>query len=115
MRAARGAEIAVSAGNERVDGDGFSAARATDDAPGGLVAKHQRRRAALVMPVIRVHVRAADADRLDRDHHLARLRHRIGNGREFDRVRRRVHQGFHVKKSYFAVKPPSTASVWPVT
>ena len=85
------------------------------DAPGRLVAEDQRRRAAGVVAVIGVHVGAADADGLDPDEHFAGVRHRIGLVAEVQAVGAGVDERLHGATPHFAVKPPSTASVWPVT
>jgi len=85
-----------------------------NDAACGLVAKDERRRPAAVMAVIGVHVRAADADRLDLHEQFAGVGDGVGFIAVRERVRRGVDERFHAD-AYFAEKPPSTASVWPVT
>ena len=77
------------------------------DTAGGLVPQDQGCRAPRVVPMIGMHVRTADTDRVDADHHLAVGRHRIGLVAEVERVRCGIDERFH-GSSHFAVKPPST-------
>jgi hypothetical protein len=80
----------------------------------GLVPEDERCGTARVVAVIGVHVRAADADGLDPHQNLAGRLFRLGLVTKGERVRAGIDESLHGREPYFAVKPPSTARVWPV-
>ena len=92
--AALAAVVAASAGDERVDRDALAGARTVDDRAAELVSENQRRVAARIAAVIRVHVGAANADRIDVEHDLVGSPRRIGLIAVRDLVRIRVDQRF---------------------
>ena len=81
MRAPFDCRRTGSVDNERVDRHAPPSAPARDDHTRRLVPEDQGRGAARVVAVIGVHIRAADADRLDLDEHLVRGGYRIGSSR----------------------------------
>ena len=85
-------------------------ARAGDNHACCLVTQDQRRRPALVVAQIGMHVRAANADACHADQAVIALRGRVGGVAVFQLLFSGVDQRFH-----FAVKPPSTISTCPVT
>ena len=70
IRAAGEAVVAAHAGDERIDRHAFALVPALDDRAGRFVAEDQWGRSAGIVAEEGVHVRAADADGLDRDEHL---------------------------------------------
>jgi hypothetical protein len=104
------AVFAGAAGDQRVHRDAPSRARPLEDAAGEFVAEDQRRHAPRIVAVVRVHVRAADADRIHLDQHVAEAHLRLRLVAVGNLVRCGVDERFHP-----AENPPSTNSVCPVT
>ena len=103
--------------NQRIDRDTLSAESSTGNGASRLMTENQGRRAAAVMAMIGMHVRAADTDSLDLDNDLAGRSHGLRLITVNEAVRAGIDKCFHGCRPsiYFAVNPPSTASVWPVT
>ncbi|MNT45333.1 hypothetical protein D3C72_1819130 [compost metagenome] len=93
--AALDAEIAIAAVDQGVRRDPFARAAAADQFAHEFMAEDQGRIAAGIMPVIRMHVRAADAHGLDAQQRIAVRQGRIRLFAEHEFAGRCVHQGFH--------------------
>ena len=110
MMIAAVAEITVIAGHQRVDGDAFAGKRAGQRGSHSLMAKDQRRDAPFIMPVPGMHVGPADAAEGQIDDALPVGGHRGGDITDFTCVRSGIDKRLH-----FAVNPPSTIRICPVT
>jgi len=101
---------APAAGDQRIDRHPAARLRSPNHNARSLVSQDQRGGPAVVMAEIGVHVRPADADRLDLHQHLAGAQDGGRHVADFERFGTGVDQRLHL-----AVNPPSTNRTWPVT
>ena len=67
MRPAGQTCVATATGDQGIHRDARAAIRTTNDGSGRFMPKDEGRRSSRIVPVIGVHVRAADADGIDAD------------------------------------------------
>ena len=102
--------VAGAAGDQRIDRHTGAEAGTVYHHARRLVAEDQGRGPALVMPGPGVHVRATDADMRDVNQRIARVPRWVGRIAEIKSFRSSIDKRLH-----FAVNPPSTWRIWPVT
>ena len=103
------AVVADAAGDQRIQHHAPTLVGALQHGTDRFVAEDQWRHTSLIVAEIGVHIRPANANRLDGDQRFTGLRLWFGFFAISHFLIRGVYQCFHL-----AVKPPSTASVWPV-
>jgi hypothetical protein len=105
--------VTMAAGDQRINDNTLAFSVAADDFTADFMAENERCGTSLVVSIIGMHIRTADAAGRDSDEDFALF----GNGIRFISIFEfsgcDINQCFHILL-YFAVKPPSTAIICPV-
>ena len=104
------AKVTFLAADQRVDGDRLAGVGSVQRRADGLVPKDQRRYTAGILAMPGMHVRPANTAECQINKRFSRCRNRGVGVAYFAGLRAGIEQCFH-----FAVNPPSTIRICPVT